>query len=272
MSANVDLLDIPDSIPFLLSPRLDEVRLATEFREKRRLRVADVLNPAGALELYRHLHEVVKWKTYLVANGRLFCADPVRTDLSCDEAEARMRELAHSEMRSGSFSSICDLNRILDDEAPAGYEDEAPAIVDSDPLTRLWECFNSRRFLSFIRNITAIPEINRVDFHLMRHRPGHFLAYQAVPPVTAGWCGNPRAGFIFNLTPEWMVEWGGLLEFHANNGALVEAYMPSFNALDIFTYPQGHWISAVAPFAAGQRLTIAGRLYVANEGDEDVQN
>jgi Rps23 Pro-64 3,4-dihydroxylase Tpa1-like proline 4-hydroxylase len=68
------------------------------------------------------------------------------------------------------------------------------------------------------------------------------------------------ASFQLNLTPEWRPEWGGLLEFRGT-GHSIEGILPRFNSLDIYTFPQGHWIGAVAPYARGPRLAIAGRLY-----------
>lgn len=66
-----------------------------------------------------------------------------------------------------------------------------------------------------------------------------------------------------NLTPRWRTEWGGLLQFHDARGDLSHALAPAYNAIHVFTVPQLHSVSYVAPFAGAPRFAITGWLRAA---------
>ena len=53
---------------------------------------------------------------------------------------------------------------------------------------------------------------------------------------------------------------GGLLLFDGEDGHIERGFTPSFNALNLFTVPQPHSVSRVAPFAANRRYSITGWL------------
>jgi Rps23 Pro-64 3,4-dihydroxylase Tpa1-like proline 4-hydroxylase len=65
---------------------------------------------------------------------------------------------------------------------------------------------------------------------------------------------------VLGLTPGWRAEWGGLLMFHERGGDIERALMPRFNVLNVFAVPQLHSVSAVAPFAGNDRLSVTGWL------------
>jgi Rps23 Pro-64 3,4-dihydroxylase Tpa1-like proline 4-hydroxylase len=92
-------------------------------------------------------------------------------------------------------------------------------------------------------------------------RPGHFITFHDATR-SADKEGKRRAAYSYNLTPEWKTEWGGLLEFRGKEGHIVEAFSPCFNCLDLFAFPQGHWMSLVAPFCDGPTYAVTGGLYV----------
>jgi SM-20-related protein len=61
------------------------------------------------------------------------------------------------------------------------------------------------------------------------------------------------------LTPNWRVEWGGLLLFHGKEGQL-SGLSPRFNCLNMFALPSMHSVSQVTPFAGGVRYSVTGWL------------
>src|SRR5262245_28366397 len=71
MSATPALIRYDDDA-FQLSENLDPQELSVRFMARPRLRVADVLRPADALRLYRHLAGEIDWNTFLVAEGLMY--------------------------------------------------------------------------------------------------------------------------------------------------------------------------------------------------------
>jgi SM-20-related protein len=110
--------------------------------------------------------------------------------------------------------------------------------------------------VDFLRVVTGKKGIDFADAQATAYGPGHFLT--AHDDEVAG--KQRHAAYVFNLTPVWRVDWGGLLLFHGADGHVSRGFTPSFNALNIFAVPQPHSVSMVAPFAANRRYSVTGWL------------
>jgi SM-20-related protein len=126
-----------------------------------------------------------------------------------------------------------------------------------DPyLMQLVEFLNSSAFLEAMRRLTGERSIEVVDANATLYECGHFLTRH--DDKVEG--KNRVAAYVVNLTPMWSADWGGILTFHAPDGHVVEGYVPTFNAINIFRVPQLHAVSYVSPLAAAGRFSIAGWL------------
>jgi Rps23 Pro-64 3,4-dihydroxylase Tpa1-like proline 4-hydroxylase len=65
---------------------------------------------------------------------------------------------------------------------------------------------------------------------------------------------------VFGLTPQWRIEWGGLLLFHGADGQVERGFVPRFNSLALFAVPQLHSVSMVTRAAPYRRYSITGWL------------
>jgi Rps23 Pro-64 3,4-dihydroxylase Tpa1-like proline 4-hydroxylase len=122
------------------------------------------------------------------------------------------------------------------------------------PLHRLLEFMNSPEYLAFARALTGEPRIRRASAQATRYRPGQFLKYHTDIDSLEG----RLYAYVLNLTPAWQADWGGLLQFIDDAGAVVDTFLPRYNALSLFRVPQGHAVSLVAPWARGPRLSVTG--------------
>lgn len=113
---------------------------------------------------------------------------------------------------------------------------------------------DSDEFLHVMRRITGKAAVNRVwaeatcyekccflGGHRDDHHPDNVVA------------------FVFNMSREWQLDWGGLLMLLTPEAAPT-ILPPLFNSLSLFTVPRDHLVSAVSPAATGQRLSITGWL------------
>ena len=130
---------------------------------------------------------------------------------------------------------------------------ESGALVDG-ALADLFSTLNSEPYLALMREITGNPRIAYIDAQATRYRPGHFLTTHDDDVEGK----NRLFAYVINLTPNWRVDWGGVLMFVDEDGHVAEAYTPRWNALNIMRVPQQHAVSIVAPFAAGARYSITG--------------
>jgi SM-20-related protein len=122
------------------------------------------------------------------------------------------------------------------------------------PLHGLLEFLNSPEYIAFVRALTDEPRIRRASAQATRYRPGQFLKYHTDIDSREG----RLYAYVINLTRDWQADWGGLLQFIDASGAVVDTFLPRYNALSLFRVPQGHAVSLVAPWARTPRLSITG--------------
>jgi Rps23 Pro-64 3,4-dihydroxylase Tpa1-like proline 4-hydroxylase len=70
------------------------------------------------------------------------------------------------------------------------------------------------------------------------------------------------AAYVISLTRNWNRNWGGHLAFFNERGDVEAAFLPSFNALNVFAVPQLHAVQMIAPFARGVRTSLTGWVHV----------
>jgi SM-20-related protein len=243
--------------PFELNAKLDAGSLNADFRRANRLHIENALAPASAVELYKHVAHEVEWRSFVVAKERALAAPTELRGVYPPELEKELSDCAYEGAASG-FAYLYDANRIFAEDVPEGASLEE--IVDTVLLAQLAEFVNAPPFMDFIRTVTGAAPINRAAIRATRFRSGHFEMFHGAT-FSADKTRKRVADFSINLTPEWKPEWGGLLHFRQRDANAVEAYVPTFNSLDIYAFPKGHWISCITPFAGGARFAISGRLY-----------
>lgn len=248
------------ALPFEINPRLDIENLSVKFRENYRLTIDEFLTQGGALLLYSALLKEVVWRSFVLSDEELFAApSELRGEYSAEQ-DRELLDCAYQGAKKG-FAYLYEADRLFTEDIPEGASLEC--IVTASPLTQLNDFLNSSVFLKFIQSVTGWATDLRVAIQATRFRAGHFEMFHCATR-SEDKTGRRLASFNLNLTPEWKPEWGGMLGFRQLGGGSVEEYVPHFNALEFFAFPQGHWISQVAPYAGGSRLAISGRLYASS--------
>lgn len=121
-------------------------------------------------------------------------------------------------------------------------------------LIRFSEFLNSEEFLAPFRRVVGNPAINHCWMEATCYRPSCFLGGHRDDHHA-----NNRVAFVFNLTPYWQMDWGGILMLAQPNTQ--PAMVPVlWNSLSLFTVPRDHFVSAVSPAARGSRYSITGWL------------
>ena len=212
---------------------------------RRRAHIPDFLRAPDAHALHSALTALPRWNTVTRSGDRHLDLDAAGLGQLAPGDQIRFEHAVHEGARRG-FQYLFDNYPIAD----AYY---AGTIV-SEELGRLFEFLNSPETIAFAREVTGIPDIEFADAQATRYRPGHFLTEH--DDAVDG--KNRCAAFVLNLTRDWRADWGGLLMFIGDDGHVEEAFTPKFNALNIFTVPQRHCVSVIAPFAPTVRLSVTG--------------
>ncbi|WP_457428035.1 2OG-Fe(II) oxygenase [Roseateles sp. P5_E7] len=230
-----------------INPNLDLGALSAQFGRDRRLLIRDFFAPDVADALARAV-EAIDWSLGYRDRGgdRRLTGDQLR---SLDESQRGhlsegILEVARHEFQFSFFT-----------------ESLADAMLRGETglLARFIRYMADDAFLSVMRTITGVQEVNRVYAQATMYAPGSFLlAHDDHVDVE-----DRRIAYVINLTRQWRPDWGGLLNFSERDGSVTDSFFPHFNSLSLFAVPQTHFVSYVPPFAQGERNAITGWLIAA---------
>ena len=229
-----------------LNPALDIAGLAREFAARGRLQVRNVLTNDSAAALQRLLVEQTPWGLAWQA-GPATAAQLIRaealTKMAEGEAQAFADRAAGDPDYGFAYFSYPLVTAYLERWQPGSPQDE------------LLEQLNSAPVLNFIRAVTAITDIVKLDGQATLYGPGHFLRPHNDEESQRG----RRVAYVLNLTRgEWQPGWGGYLNFFNSDWDIEQAFLPRFNSLNLFRVPQWHSVGEVAATAPAARYAITG--------------
>jgi len=230
-----------------INPALDLDQLSADFSRNRRLLIRDFFKPDVAEALARAV-EAIDWNLcYRDAQGdKRLSADQLR---SLDAAQRAylvdgIVDVARHQFQFSFFTES------LAEQMNRG---------ETGLLARFIRWMANDDFLSVMRKLSGVPEVNRVYAQATMYAPGSFLlAHDDHVDVE-----SRRLAYVINLTRQWRPDWGGLLTFGEPDGSVADSFFPHFNSLSLFAVPQTHFVSYVPPFAQGQRNAITGWLIAA---------
>lgn len=229
----------------MIDPGIDLEYWRAELARRTRVQVAGWLQPALAAELQRCLAHDVPWGlAHRTAEGSVTTRPEA---LAALDAAGRAALLADAQaLAARDYAFAYDAYHMVS----AYKEGRDPGLL----LHRVLEFMNSPDYLGFARALTGEPRIRRASAQATRYRPGQFLKYHTDIDSLEG----RLYAYVVNLSARWEADWGGLLQFIDESGAVVDTFVPRFNSLSLFKVPQGHAVSMVAPWAGEPRLAITG--------------
>jgi Rps23 Pro-64 3,4-dihydroxylase Tpa1-like proline 4-hydroxylase len=227
-----------------INPRLDHAAIRDALTRTRRALIRDFFEPPVVEALATAL-ATVDW-----------------TLLYRDERGDR--RLTGDELRALSPERRMQLSAGINQLAAHGYQFSfySHPIVhtaqrgESDLLSRFVRWMADEEFLSVMRSLSGLQDIDRVYAQATMYTRGSFLNVHTDEVQVE----NRRLAYVINLTPRWRPDWGGLLHFDDGEGNVIETFFPHFNSLSLFLVPQNHFVSFVAPYAQAERLAITGWL------------
>ncbi len=230
-----------------INPALDLGQLHAEFSRHRRLLIRDFFMPDVADALARAV-EAIDWSLcYRDTKGdRRLTGEQLR-GLDASQRAYLVDNVVEVARRQFQFSFFTDSLA------------EALQRGETGLLARLIRWMADEAFLSVMRGITGIQDINRVYAQATMYAPGSFLlAHDDHVGVE-----DRRLAYVINLTRQWRPDWGGLLHFSERDGSVTDCFFPHFNSMSVFAVPQTHFVSYVPPYAQGQRNAVTGWLIAA---------
>ena len=230
----------------MLNPSLDVAALAQRYREKQRLQIPDILDAELAERIHQCLTRETPWGVVYNEGARNVTVEA--EELRTMRPEERGRRAMLATQRAGrEFQFLYHAYLMLTNYQAGKNKDLF--------LNTIFEGLNSEPMLDLVRAVTGIPTIIKCDAQATLYAPGHFLTrHNDDADVTL----HRRVAYVLGFTKSWHPDWGGLLQFYDDNDNVTDVFMPRFNSLSLFTVPQYHAVTYVAPYAPMGRLAITG--------------
>lgn len=135
----------------------------------------------------------------------------------------------------------------IDMAAETGGQEEHPAVV-------LHGVMNSAPIIDLARAVSGDSAISRVMCEGRYFHTNQFYMRQRGTDADAG----NRLGYELMLTPNWLPDFGGYLQFHDDKDDITHALMARRNVLVLYDAARPVSVSAIAPFCDRVRLSVAG--------------
>jgi Rps23 Pro-64 3,4-dihydroxylase Tpa1-like proline 4-hydroxylase len=227
-----------------LNPELDARALGAAFRRDGHVRITRFLGE-GAAELYRDLEARADW-TQLVNH------------------ETGAHELAWSDWAAPGSAARAAIEPEMFERARDGFQYSYAALRVPPPgetsecprLNAVAGFMTDPAVLDFLSEVTGIASPRFVDGQVTAYGHGDFLTGHDDDLTGSG----RKAAFVLGLTPQWRLEWGGLLMFHELGEVDFRGKVPQFNTLDLFAVPVYHSVSMVTRAAPRRRFSVTGWL------------
>lgn len=229
----------------MLSVRSDIADLQQQFRHSGRVLIADLLSESFAAQLLDRAQQWGEWHLVTRIAGQHREFDGEQMHRLPAERIALFNQLVHEEARGGF--------QYLYERYPL-YEKARQQQLNDEVFAQAYTLLRSEPFLQLLREVTGLEQITHTDAQLSRYRAGHFLTMHDDSADSIG----RAAAFVLNLTPDWSVDHGGLLQFVDSNGQVERAFTPRFNALAVFRVPAVHSVSMVPPYVDRARYALTG--------------
>jgi SM-20-related protein len=232
---------------FRINTALDVAALAAEFAARGKVSIGHWLDVDCAQAISTHLREREDWVQLVNSGAKTFELSRSARAAMDQSQSRRLDEAVYAGAREG-FQYRYESIRVDDEEKVRAKTD--------DLLNRFARWYSSEEARAFLAAVTGLSAIRFADAQATAYSPGDFLTGHDDDVAGKG----RLAAYVFNLTPVWRTEWGGLLLFHDASHREVQGWMPGFNVLNLFAVPQLHSVSEVTRAAAYRRYSITGWL------------
>lgn len=214
--------------------------LKSKFALDGKLRISNVLDFEFAAHSFQALNERVEFDTAMYIDGK----NAVMSKKEWNALEDTQRQQIYFHlMENAALGNGFSYGRKY-----ITSEERDPFLLD------FFNTLNSDSILETVRELTGYSGINYASMQATKYIPGQFLTRHKDDVQSEG----RKIAYVFNLSPEWHPDWGGLLQFFNDDGDTLETWTPSFNTLSLFDVKHIHSVTYLTPFAKKPRYALTG--------------
>jgi len=231
-----------------INPKLNPKELNKIYQDKGRLQVHNFFTEETSQYLLTLLLENKNWNL-AYNSGNNFYESPISEleKLTPEQKQKFMKQIFAKASNKFQYVFIqYYISQAIKLKEEAGH-----------PLHQVDTFLNSDYYLDFMRELTADSSIKKADSYASVFDKEHFLTEHDDLHDKH----DRVAACVFNLTKRWNRNWGGHLAFFDDKGNIEQAFIPTFNTLNILSIPQNHAVQQVTPFAEEKRYSLLSWLH-----------
>ncbi|RDH81018.1 MAG: hypothetical protein DIZ80_12915 [endosymbiont of Galathealinum brachiosum] len=225
----------------MLNKKLDLEAIKDQFNNQGYVAIENILEDGYVKRIAQSIYKEITWELcYLSENGPVsISAEELSKYTPQQSSQLNQNIMAMAQKGFSYFYYRSDLVNSTNKVLQEFYQD-----------------LRGEEFLNFCRNVTGELTINNLNGQLASFSPGCFLRKHTDKTDKE----KRAAAYVFNFTPIWNNDWGGLLHMLDGEQTILDIIEPFFNSLTIFKVPALHYVSQVANYARGKRYTATGWL------------
>ena len=231
-----------------INPDLDPEKLNKIYQKTGRLQIHNFFTDETAQYLLKLLLENTTWNL-AYNNGDNYYESALKdfTDLELKKKNNFMKQIF---LNASSKFQYVFIQYYISQAIKLGEE-------KGHPLHQFELFVNSKEYLNFMKTLTGDSNIKSADSYASIYDKEHFLTEHDDNHKTH----DRVAACVFSLTKYWNKNWGGHLAFFDDKGNIKEAFIPTFNTLNILSIPQQHAVQQVTSFAQEKRYSLLSWLH-----------
>ncbi len=240
----------------MINPSLNLDKLKKEYAEKGRIYLENFLIPDIAEALLVEIQKIDAFNLWFQAhfgNPRFISSAATQEDrLHQSFAYSYSKFPLYNQSEKEILSYDC--RRYMAHLSEAQVKEIEREIRFKGPIGKLVSDFNSGPGKTFVENLTSktfsedsltcfAAKYSSMDFNT----------------VHTDYMPNRQVTYVYYLTKNWMVHWGGnLVILDKNAQKILEAYSPTFNSVVIFDVPLHHAVLPISSYCNQTRYTLSG--------------
>jgi Rps23 Pro-64 3,4-dihydroxylase Tpa1-like proline 4-hydroxylase len=230
----------------MLNPELDTAALAEEYARDGRVRIKNLFTEDFARRIAAYCQDHVPYEYLTHVDGKNVVISAAEMEQLSPEQLQQLNQSVTDNARQGRGFFYCGYKM---QRADNDSDDEAMRELHS-----VFDYLNGEEMLSFIAAISGRDDLQSADAQYTRYTAGQFLTRHR-DDVDAE---QRRLAYVISFTEGWHPDWGGLLQFYAEDGSPRDAWAPEFNSMSLFDVSHIHAVTFVAPFHALSRCSLTG--------------
>ena len=230
----------------MLNPELDTAALAEEYARDGRVRIRNLFTEDFARRIAAYCQDHVPYEFLTYVDGKNVVISAAEMEQLSPEQLQQLQQSVMDSARQGRGFFYCGYKM---QRADSDSEDEAMRELHS-----VFDYLNGEEMLSFIAAISGRDDLQSADAQYTRYTAGQFLTRHR-DDIDAE---QRRLAYVISFTEGWHPDWGGLLQFYAEDGSPRDAWAPEFNSMSLFDVSHIHAVTFVAPFHALSRCSLTG--------------